>query len=45
MVGRYAWSNQGKLEFTLKRTERFSPFGTEDQKKYWTANLQFQHAF
>jgi hypothetical protein len=44
-MGGYNWGTGRDLSFVLKRTERFSPFGTDDQKKYWTANLSFKYAF
>jgi hypothetical protein len=44
-TGAYNWGVGRDLAFTLKRTERFSPFGTDDQKKFWTANLSFKYAF
>jgi len=44
-TGSYDWGAGRQLSFEFKRAERFSPFGTEEQKKYWIANLSFKYAF
>lgn len=43
--GSYDWGTGRQMTFELKRAERFSPFGTEEQKKYWIANLSLKYAF
>lgn len=45
VLGNYRFGTKGDLTFSLERTERFSPFGTDKQKKFWDANLSFKYSF
>jgi hypothetical protein len=45
IVGFFKWSAAKTLNFTFKRVERFSPFVSGDQAKYWDANAAFKYAF
>lgn len=44
VIGVYKWGGKGDLSFSLKRAERFSPFATAKQEKYWEANLAFKYS-
>lgn len=45
VIGNYKWGNRGDLALTVKRAERFSPFSTEAQRRYWEANMTFKYNF
>jgi hypothetical protein len=43
--GNYKWGNRASLVLVFKRAERFSPFSTDAQKRYWDANMAFTYNF
>jgi hypothetical protein len=45
IIGAYKWGGSNTFNFTFKRVERFSPFVSGDQAKYWDANAAFKYAF
>jgi hypothetical protein len=41
----YDWGSGRKLNLTISRVKRFSPFGAEAEKNYWDAHSEFSYPF